>query len=102
MARDRKGLFIWEKWDRGITFSDEDFRGILDPGLSADCRSNGYQGILTEWSALASIEAWGDGILEPSGLIEGDYPHRQKQNKHNPFITAEKTIAMEGESPWPF
>lgn len=71
--KNRTGLFIWEKWERGVPFSNEDFRGIFDSRLTADCRSNGYKGVLLEWAALASVESWGDGILNPDGSIEGDH-----------------------------
>lgn len=50
-------------------------RGVDDPALSADCRGRyGSGGFVRPRVALSSPANWGDDVLTPQGLCDGDEP----------------------------
>jgi len=85
MAKDRTGKFWWEYQSyRFITL--ESMGGVYDKTLSSDCRCGiscdicEFRNICAgrsslPWAAIGSIENWGDDILTPQGLPDGDMPH---------------------------
>lgn len=96
-TKERTGKFLSEITSpRGITL--EAFRGVYDPSLSTDCRcgrecakcefSNFCD--LKPWAALSSPKNWGDEILTPDGLADGDRPHRDFE-----FIPIEELLASD-------
>ena len=79
MARDRTGKFWWEyKKPHYITL--QSMRGVYDPALSSDCRCGrecsycefGNYCEFRPWVVLGSTEFWGEEILTPEGLPDGD------------------------------
>jgi len=83
MARDREGKFWWEYVDRNrITL--ESMGGTYDKVLSTDCRCGcscevcplkDLCGAILPWIAMGSIANWGEEILTPEGLPDGDMIH---------------------------
>lgn len=55
--------------------------GTYDPALSADCRNGRkYGGLPVQPQiALSSAEFWGEDVLTPQGLCDGDQPTYQKR-----------------------
>jgi len=83
MARDRNGKFWWEQNNyRRITLAS--MGGTYDTTLSTDCRCccscricalRDLCGAVLPWIAMGSIENWGEEVLTPEGLPDGDMPH---------------------------
>lgn len=79
MARDRKGKFWWE-YQRPHYITLQSMRGVYDPALTSDCRCGkecyncefGNCCELHPWMVLCSVEYWGEGVLTPEGLPDGD------------------------------
>ncbi len=66
-------LFSENTHPDSITLSSE--RGLYDPALGADCRGTyGCGGFVRPWVALSSLENWGEDVLTPEGLPDGDQP----------------------------
>ena len=82
MTKDRTGKFWWE-YNTPHHITLESMRGLYDPALTSDCRCGrecwncefGNYCELRPWMALCSIESWGEKILTPDGLPDGDMPH---------------------------
>lgn len=75
----RSEKFWWEyKREHFITL--QSMRGTYDPALSSDCRCGrecencefGNYCDIKPWMALHSTECWGEEILTPDGLADGD------------------------------
>ena len=77
----------------GVTLASE--RGVYDPALGADCRGTyGRGGFVRPWVALSSLENWGEDVLTPEGLPDGDQPRWKRKFRtiddvESPEISAE-------------
>ncbi len=85
MAKYRTGKFWWE-YQSPHFITLESMGGAYDKTLSSDCRC-GISCKICEvrnlcagsnsspWAAIGNVENWGDDILTPQGLPDGDMPH---------------------------
>ena len=100
MAR-RSNLFSENVHPDSITLVFE--RGLYDPTLGADCRGTyGCGGFVRPWVALSSPENWGEDVLTPEGLPDGDQPkHKRKFRRVEDVEGAEVPVASSEENDEP-
>lgn len=69
----KEKLFAWEREQRGLKVDNADLRGTLGWEASTDVRNYGCNdGIINDWSAICSLENWGEKYGTPQGLPDGD------------------------------
>ena len=79
----REKLFAWEKLEKGLKISMSDFRGTLGLDVSSDCRNYDYNdGLVMDWSAICSLENWGEKHRTPQSLPDGDTGIYDNISKH--------------------
>jgi hypothetical protein len=52
----------------------ESLEGMSDRRFRSDCRSEGYQSLVQPHIALCSLDNWGEEVVSPQGLPDGDQP----------------------------